>query len=188
VLITAWESLFDRARLQPGQTVLIHAGAGGVGHIAIQLAHDKKARVCTTVSSDSKSEFVRNLGAEKVINYKQQDFVAAVLDWTHGLGVNIAFDTVGGDTLNRTISAVRYGSDLVTLLQPDAATPWKEARTRNLRISLELMLTPMHQGLTDALRHHGEILERCAQLFDQGRLKIHVTQTFPSLKLQQPIV
>lgn len=179
VLITAWESLFDRARLQPGQTVLIHAGAGGVGHVAIQLAHDKGARVCTTVSDSSKTEFARSLGAEKVINYKQQDFVAAVLDWTHGQGVDIALDTVGGETFNRSISAVRYGGDLVTLLQPNAATPWKEARTRNLRISLELMLTPMHQGLINALRHQGQILEHCAQLFDQGKLNIHVARTFP---------
>lgn len=179
VLITAWESLFDRARLQLGQTVLIHAGTGGVGHIAIQLAHDKGARVCTTVSDGVKAEFVRSLGAEKVIDYKQQDFVSAVLDWTHDQGVDIAFDTVGGETFNRTISAVRHYGDLVTLLQPDTSAPWKEARMRNLRISLELMLTPIHQGLTAALRHQGQILEHCSQLFDQGKLKIHVAQTFP---------
>ncbi|MBI3773896.1 MAG: zinc-dependent alcohol dehydrogenase family protein [Gammaproteobacteria bacterium] len=179
VLITAWESLFDRAHLQPGQTVLIHAGAGGVGHVAIQLAHDKDARVCTTVGNSSKAEFVNRLGAEKVIDYKQQDFVTTVLDWTNGQGVDIAFDTVGGETFNRSISAVRYGGDLVTLLQPEDTASWKEARTRNLRISLELMLTPMHQGLTDALRHQGQILQRCAQLFDEGKLKIHVAHTFP---------
>lgn len=179
VLITAWESLFDRVRLQPGQTVLIHAGAGGVGHVAIQLAHDKGARVCTTVSDSSKTEFTRSLGAEKVIDYKQQNFVAAVLDWTHGQGVDIAFDTVGGETFNRTVSAVSYGGDLVTLLQPDATAPWKEARARNLRISLELMLTPMHQGLNDALRHQGQILEHCARLFDEGKLKVYVAHTFP---------
>lgn len=179
VLITAWESLFDRAHVQPGQTVLIHAGAGGVGHVAIQLAHDKGARVCTTVGGSAKAEFVRSLRTERVIDYRQHDFVAAVNEWTQGKGVDVAFDTVGGETFNRTVSAISYGGDLVTLLQPDASAPWKEARTRNLRISLELVLTPMHLGLVDPLHHQSEILEQCARLFDENKLNIRVAHRFP---------
>ncbi len=71
VMITAWEALFDRAKLQAGETVLIHAGAGGVGHVAIQIAVQHGARVATTVSSREKADYVSALGAEKVINYQQ---------------------------------------------------------------------------------------------------------------------
>ncbi|MDZ4263423.1 MAG: zinc-dependent alcohol dehydrogenase family protein [Pseudomonadota bacterium] len=179
VLITAWESLFDSCELEDENTVLIHAGAGGVGHVAIQLAKAAGARVCTTVGSAEKAEFVRGLGADKVIQYKDEDFVKAVLEWTDGKGVDLAFDTVGGKTLNRTFEAVRFYGDIVTLLQPDANTDWKTARMRNQRLSLELMLTPMQHGLFEVQAHHGEILADCAELFDSGDLKIHVSHTLP---------
>ncbi|MEA5597640.1 zinc-dependent alcohol dehydrogenase family protein [Rivularia sp. UHCC 0363] len=177
VLITAWEALYERGRLQPGEKVLIHAGAGGVGHVAIQLAKLKGADVCTTISSQEKADFVKNLGADYTINYKENDFVKAVLDWTNG-GVDLAFDTVGGTTFEKTFPAVRIYGDIVTILQPSAETNWKVARQRNLRISLELMLTPMLEGMVEAQAHHGEILAECAKWMDEGKLKICVNQTF----------
>jgi NADPH2:quinone reductase len=179
VVITAWEALYDRGRLEAGQQVLIHAGAGGVGHVAIQLAKLQGAKVCTTVSTPEKANFVRQLGADHVIFYQQTDFVPAALDWTEGKGVDLAFDTVGGDTLSQTFSAVRMYGDVVTILEPDAATNWKPARMRNLRFSLELMLTPLLQDIEDAQRSQAKILEQCAQLIDQGQLKIQLTHTFP---------
>ncbi|QSJ20059.1 zinc-dependent alcohol dehydrogenase family protein [Nostoc sp. UHCC 0702] len=178
VLITAWEALYERGRLEPGERVLIHAGAGGVGHVAIQLAKLKGATVSTTVSSEEKANFVRELGADHVIFYKQTDFVQAALDWTGGEGVDLAFDTVGGETFYQTFPAVRVYGDIVTILEPDAKTVWKSARTRNLRIGLELMLTPMLLGLEESLQHHADILEQCGQLIDQGKLKIHVGHQF----------
>jgi NADPH2:quinone reductase len=179
VLITAWESLFDCCELEEENSVLIHAGAGGVGHVAIQLAKAAGARVCTTVGSAEKAEFVRGLGADRVIQYKDEDFVKATLAWTDGKGVDLGFDTVGGETLNRTFEAVRFYGDIVTLLQPDANTNWKTARMRNQRLSFELMLTPMHQGLFEVQSHHSEILADCAELFDSGELKVHVSHTLP---------
>jgi NADPH:quinone reductase len=179
VLITAWESLYDRGRLEAGRKVLIHAGAGGVGHVAIQLAKLQGAEVCTTVSSPEKADFVRQLGADKVIFYTQTDFVPAALDWTEGEGVDLAFDTVGGDIFSKTFPAVRVYGDIVTILEPDAKTNWKVARSRNLRISLELMLTPMLQGLVEDLKHQAKILSQCARLIDEGKLKIHLAKTFP---------
>lgn len=182
VLITAWESLYDRGRLELGQRVLIHAGAGGVGHVAIQLAKIKGAEVCTTVGDQEKARLVRQFGADHSILYKQTDFVQATLDWTGGEGVDLAFDTVGGKTFFDTFPAVRVYGDVVTILEPDAADGnWKVARSRNLRISLEIMLTPMLQGLVAAQQHQAAILEQCAQWIDQGKLKIHLSQTF-SLK------
>lgn len=180
VLITAWEALCDRCNLQPGQRVLIQAGAGGVGHVAIQLAVLKQARVATTVGSEEKARLVRQLGAELAILYKQADVVQAVMDWTQGEGVDIAFDTVGGATFFQSLETVKVYGDAVTILEFDSTNAnWKTARMRNLRLSQELMLTPMLQGLVAAQQHQAEILKDCAQLFDEGKLKIHLQQVFP---------
>ena len=90
VLLTAWEALFERANLQEGQTVFINAGAGGVSHVAIQLAKYKGAKVCTTISNKVKAEFVKSLGADLIINYKKDDTEQAILDWTGGKGIDVA--------------------------------------------------------------------------------------------------
>ncbi len=182
VTITAWEALYDRARLQAGQKVLIHAGAGGVGHVAVQLAALQGALVATTIGTLEKAQFVRSLGAELPILYKQSDFVGAIADWTSDEGVDVAFDTVGGALLGQTFPAVQLYGDVVTILEPDPATDWRTARNRNLRVSFTLMLTPMLNGMIRAQQAQTKILEQCARLFDQGNLKIHVGQVF---KLEQ---
>lgn len=179
VCIAAWEALHDRARLQPGQRVLVHGGTGGVGHIAVQLARVAGAHVCTTVGSAEKAELVGALGAELPILYQEHDFVQAVMEWTEGRGVDVALDTVGGETFSRTAEAVAYYGDLVTLLQPDAKTDWKAARFRNLRIGLVLMLSPMWFGLQAGRAHHATILEQCARLFDRDALRVEVHRTLP---------
>ncbi len=178
VLITAWEALYDRASLQTGETVLIHAGAGGVGHVATQIARLAGARVCTTVSGPEKADFVHSLGAEYAINYREEDLVQAVMDWTEGRGVDVALDTVGPETFAKTMPAMAYYGDLVTILDP-GQVDLKEARTRNLRIGFELMLTPMLRNLPEARAHQGEILRRCGEWIDRGELSIQVSRTFP---------
>jgi len=180
-LITAWESLFDRANVQTGQKVLVHGGAGGVGHLAIQLAKHAGAGVCSTVSSKSKASFVQSLGADEHIYYRDEDFVQAVLRWTDAQGVDVALDTVGGQTFEQTFAAVRYGGQVVSLLQPATGTNWSIARQRNLGISLELMLSPTFLKIPQAQRAQSQILETCAPRFDNNELGIHVTQTY-SLK------
>jgi NADPH2:quinone reductase len=185
VLLTAWEALNDRARLSAGQTVLIHAGAGGVGHVAIQLARAAGARVCTTVSGPEKADFAHALGAEYCINYREEDLVESVMDWTEGRGVDVALDTVGPAVFRRTIPAMAHYGDLVTILDPGSDLDLKEARNRNLRISLELMLTPMLFNLPRARTHQGEILRRCAKMIDRGDIKIHVSRTFPLAQAQE---
>jgi NADPH2:quinone reductase len=177
VLITAWESLYDRGRLQAGEKVLIHGGAGGVGHVAIQLAKIRDAQVCTTVGSPDKERLVRQLGADFPILYQQTSFVESVLNWTDNQGVDLAFDTVGGQTFFDTCQAVKVYGDLVTILQPSGDL--KIARNRNLRISLELMLTPMLMNLVNAQQYQADILTQCANWIDEGKLKIHLSQTFP---------
>lgn len=177
VLITAWEALFDRARLQAGQTVLIHAGAGGVGHAAIQLAKSVGARVLTTVSTPEKAAFSKGLGADEAILYSEEDFVEAVVRLTNGRGAEVVLDTVGPEVFRQSIPAVAHYGDLVTLLDPGSDVNWKEARNRNLRIAFTLMLTPMLRDLPEARAHHAEILAACGELIETGKLRIEVAQT-----------
>jgi NADPH2:quinone reductase len=179
VLITAWEALHDRARLQPGQRVLIHAGAGGVGHVAIQLARQAGAAVAVTVSNQEKAALATQLGAERAINYRNEDVTAAVMAWTNHEGVDIALDTVGGAVLDSCFSCVKPYGDVVTILSPTANTEWGEARKRNLRLSMELMLSPVMLELEAAKRHQADILRECATLFDQRLLRIIIAERFP---------
>ncbi len=179
VLLTAWEALHDRAGIKAGDKVLIHAGAGGVGHVAIQLAKLAGCEVVTTVGSDEKAAFVQSLGADMAINYNTTDFVEACLDWSDSLGVDVVFDTVGGKVFERGFAATRPYGHVVSLLQPAENTDWKIARLRNLTISLELMLSPMYLGWDEAEKHQAEILGKCAVLFDAGKLQIALSDTLP---------
>lgn len=179
VLITAWEALFDRARLQAGQSVLIHGGAGGVGHVAVQLAKLAGARVCVTVGSAEKTAYARRLGADEAVVYTEGDFVQAVHEWTEGRGVDVALDSVGGEVFRRTVEAVAHYGDLVTLLDPGADVLWKEARNRNLRVGFVFMLIPMLRALPEARRRQGEILDRCRGWLDQGLLKLQIGRALP---------
>jgi NADPH2:quinone reductase len=175
VLITAWGALFDRGGLQAGQTVLIHAGAGGVGHVAIQLAKLKGAKVITTVSSTQKAEFVKNMGADEAIIYTQNGFANAVNDLTGGKGADLVFDTVGAAVFKESIAVTAHFGRLVTLLDPGELN-LGEARMRNLLIGFELMLTPMLRDLPEARDKHIEILNQCAQWADKGLLKPHINK------------
>lgn len=180
VLITAWEALVERANLQPGQTILIHAGAGGVGHIAVQLAHYLGARIAATVSDARKSELVASLGAAKIIRYREQDFVQEALNWTEHKGVDVVFDTVGGDTFLRSLSAARVGGKVVSLLStPLSLADAQLARLRNLTLCYELMLTPQVMVLHDERVRQRKILEHGAQLVDAGKLGVLVNHKLP---------
>lgn len=178
VLITAWGALYERGGLQSGQTVLIHAGAGGVGHVAIQLAKLKGARVITTVSSEKKAEFVRSLGADEVVTYKPNGFTDAVLELTQGKGCDLVLDTVGPSVFQESIPVTAHFGRLVTLLDP-GTFDLAEARMRNLLIGFELMLTPMLKDLHEARDRHVEILQQCAKWVDLRQLRVHISTQLP---------
>lgn len=117
--LTAWQALFDALKLQKGESILIHAGAGGVGGFAIQLAHWAGAKVYTTASSRN-SDYVKGLGADVVIDYTKEDFV----DRIHRdlpKGIDVVFDTLGGKTLEKSYQAVRDGGRLACIVQPPKA-------------------------------------------------------------------
>lgn len=174
VLITAWGALFDKGNLQKGQTVLIHGGAGGVGHIAIQLAKLKGAKVISTVSSEEKARLARSLGADYTINYLENGFVDEVNRLTGARGVDLVIDTVGADVFKDSIAVTAYFGRLITLLDPGELL-FAEARMKNLMIGFELMLAPMLKALDEPRDKHVTILEQCAQWVEQGKLKVHVS-------------
>ena len=104
----AWLALYERARLQPGETLLVHAGAGGAGSAALQLGVHAGARVFATAGSAEKTKLCRDLGAELAINYREVDFAEAVLDATDGRGVDVAFDAVSGDVTLKTFGCMAF--------------------------------------------------------------------------------
>lgn len=180
VLITAWESLFNRACVCEGTSVLIHAAAGGVGHIAVQLAKQAGAQVLATVGSADKAAWVTHLGADRVFVYKDVDFTAAVLDWTRGQGVDVVLDAVGGDTFCRSFACTRVYGRVVTLLQSECPPEaHKVARLRNLALVYELMLTPSLLDMHEERVHQRRILEEGARLIEADRLKVKVSQVLP---------
>jgi len=179
VLITAWESLVERANLQAGQTVLIH-GVGGVGHIAIQLANHLGARVAVTVSDDKKEGLAQGLEAEKIIRYKEEEFVQDVGEWAGGKGVDVVLDTIGGDIFRRSLKAARVGGKIVSLLAtPLSAEDAQLARLRNLTLCYELMLTPQIMKLHEERIRQRKILEQGAQLIKAGNLGVLVSYALP---------
>lgn len=186
VLLTAWEALIERANLQAGKTILIHGAAGGVGHVAVQLAHHLGANIAATVGRDQQTGLVHGLGAEKIINHRLQDFVQETMDWTSGKGVDVVLDSVGGETFLRSLAAVRIGGRLVSLLcTPLSLNDAQLARLRNLSLCYELMLTPQLLKLHDERVRQRVILEQGAQLVEAGKLGVLVSHKLPLEKASE---
>lgn len=157
VALTAWGALFDEAGLQVGERVLIHAGAGGVGSIAVQLAKQRGAHVITTASARN-HDYVRGLGADEAIDYRSTAFETVVRD------VDLVLDAVGGDTLARSYSVLRPGGRLVSIVSmPDAAA------CAEVGIGCAAHDLDPTQGTLAAI----------AEGFDRGELRLPVERHFP---------
>ena len=115
VVSTVWSNVFMTANLQPGQTILIHGGSSGIGTMAIQLARAIGARVAVTAGSADKLEACRALGAEILINYREQDFVEVLADATQGRGADVILDNIGAKYLARNVSALAVNGRLVII-------------------------------------------------------------------------
>jgi len=178
VFITAWEAFSERAMIKDGETVLVHGGAGGTGQIAIQIARELGARVAATVSSDDKAQVVRSLGAELSINYRDEDFVAAVQEWTGGAGVNVALDNAGPDVFHQSIRAMAPYGRIVTLMGTPGDLEDETAYNNNLSIHNLMMLTPMWLGLEAERRRQGDIVRRAMEWLGEGRIKSQVAATY----------
>ncbi|MFO7642462.1 MAG: NAD(P)H-quinone oxidoreductase [Candidatus Competibacteraceae bacterium] len=110
---TVWSNVFDRARLQPGEILLVHGGASGIGTTAIQLAKALGSRVFATVGGGEKVQPCLDLGAERAIDYREEDFVQVIKDVTRNRGVDVILDMVGGDYVQRNLSALAVEGRLV---------------------------------------------------------------------------
>ncbi|WP_040159220.1 NAD(P)H-quinone oxidoreductase [Mobilicoccus massiliensis] len=115
VVATVWSNVFMTANLQPGQTLLIHGGGSGIGTMAIQLAKQVGARVAVTAGSAEKLEFCRELGAEILINYREEDFVEKLKEATDGHGADVILDVIGAKYLDRNVSALATNGRLVVI-------------------------------------------------------------------------
>ncbi|QAY75159.1 zinc-dependent alcohol dehydrogenase family protein [Sphingosinicella sp. BN140058] len=145
---TVWESLVTRARLAVHETILIHGGAGGVGSVAIQLAKAMGARVITTARR-SNHDFVRSLGADDVIDHRADDYVAAVADLTQGQGVDVVFDTIGGDALTRSPLVLADAGRVVSIV--DIAQPQNLIEAWGKNAAYHFVFTRQNRGKLDAL-------------------------------------
>lgn len=168
VSITAWEGLFNKINLSSGQKVLIHAGTGGVGHIAIQLAKWAGAEVYTTVSSAEKSAIATTLGAKEAINYRNESVADYVQRLTDNKGFDVVFDTVGGENLDKSLAAVALNGDVITI-QANSTHDLAPMHARGASLHVVFMLIPLIYNLQR--ERHGKILKRVAELVDEGKLK-----------------
>lgn len=180
VTITAWEALVERAQVAEGQRVLVQAGAGGVGHMSVQIARIAGARVATTVSGEEKSALAAALGAELLIDYCREDVGEKLRAWTGMDGADVVHDTVGGNTFTACFSLVRPYGDLVSNVE----SPWEneaieEMHNRNLRVSFTWMPAPSVFGWREHRERQRTILERAGNRFDSGDLRVQVGATFP---------
>jgi NADPH2:quinone reductase len=165
--ITAWEGLVDRAKVHSGQKVLIHAGAGGIGHIAVQLAQAFGAEVFATVSAD-KRLVVEAFGAT-AIDYRALSTEQYLAIHTGGQGFDVVYDTIGGATIDASfLSVKRYTGHVVSCLgwSNHSLAPLS---FRGATYSGVFTLLPLLTGLDQA--HHGMILRKAAALADSGKLK-----------------
>ncbi|WP_025855054.1 zinc-dependent alcohol dehydrogenase family protein [Pseudomonas sp. CHM02] len=158
---TAWEALTVRAALRVGESILIHGGAGGVGHLAIQLAKAIGARVFTTVR-EANIEFVESMGADVIIDYEKEDYVDAILRETGGRGVDVVFDTIGGNTLSRSPDALAQLGRVVSIV--DIAQPQNLVQAWGKNASYHFVFTRQNRGKLDEL----------STLVAQGQLRPHV--------------
>jgi NADPH:quinone reductase-like Zn-dependent oxidoreductase len=155
--LTAWQALVDHADLQDGQTVLIHAGAGGVGHFAVQIAKARGATVIAT-ASDHNHEFLLDLGADVVVDYRTQRFEDFATD------VDVVLDPIGGETQERSFGTLKKGGILVSIVQPP---------------SPELLEQYGVRGAVFLVEPNGEQLATLAEMIDAGDIAPHISATFP---------
>ncbi|WP_329119619.1 NADP-dependent oxidoreductase [Streptomyces sp. NBC_01465] len=158
--LTAWQTLVDAAGVQPGQRVLIHAAAGGVGHLAVQIAKARGAYVIGTARA-AKHDFVRGLGADEVVDYTQTAFETAVSD------IDIVLDAIGGEYGPRSLKTLRPGGIVLSIASPAEAELTPVAAELGLRAAFTIV-EPDHAGLTEI-----------AALVESGKLRVVIDTVLP---------
>jgi NADPH2:quinone reductase len=178
-LMTVWHNVFERGALQAGETLLIHGGSSGIGTMAIQLAKAFGAKVIVTVGSQEKAGACRKLGADHAINYKTEDFVAAVKTATAGAGANLILDMVGGDYVERNYDAAAVDGRVVQIATLGGAKA-------NVNVAKLMVKRLHHTGSTLRPRSNADkaamvaaIEAKVMPLLREGRVKPLMDGTFP---------
>lgn len=181
VALTAWQALVVKGNVQPGHKVLIHAGAGGVGSIAIQLAKHLGAHVATTASGKN-ADFARELGADVVIDYRAQDFETELSDY------DLVLDSLGGENLQKSLRILRPGGKAIGISGPPDPAFAKEAGLNPLlRLAIAVLSGKIRRKAKKLgvsyeflfMRPSGEQLRQIATLVDAGTLRPVVGKTYP---------
>jgi len=187
VSITAWTALIDKARLKPGQTVLIHGATGGVSHVAIQIAKAKGATVYATCSSTSKEKMAKALGADYAINYRDMTVNQYVEHFTAGKGFDVVFDTVGGDNIQTSFQATALNGTVVSV-STRSTQDLSFMHAKGLSLHVVFMLIPLlHEQPTSqqssvtikngGRAHQGEILNHITALVNNADLRPLIDET-----------
>jgi NADPH2:quinone reductase len=176
---TVWTNLFERGRLAPGESVLIHGGSSGIGTTAIQMARAAGVRVFATAGTSDKCAACEALGAERAINYRDTDFVAAVRDATGGEGVDVVLDIVGGEYLPKNVESLAMNGRLVqigVMGGPRAQINMFPVMQRRLTITGSTLRprTVAEKGAIARAVH-----EHVWPLYEAGTIRVLVHATFP---------
>jgi NADPH:quinone reductase-like Zn-dependent oxidoreductase len=187
--LTAWQALVEMAQVQPGQRVLIHAGSGGVGTIAIQVAKHLGA-IVTTTTSTANVEWVKNLGADVVIDYKKDDFETIVHDY------DVAFDTLGGETLKKSLPVIKPGGKVISVAGPPEPEFAREyglnwVVTQAIRVlSFQIRRKAKRRQVTYSflfMKPSGSQLSELGSLIDSGAIRPVVDRVFPFQSTQEAL-
>lgn len=168
--ITAYEAIFQRANIQPGQKVLIYGGIGGVGHLGLQFAKALEAEVYATVSNEQQAAIAKELGADYTIDYKKESVEDFVNKHTDGKGFDVVFDTIGNQHLQHSFEAVKRKGTVVTTLSLDKIdiSPIHE---KALAFHTVYMIIPILYNDEAGKQEHGQILKHISGLVEQGKVK-----------------
>jgi NADPH:quinone reductase-like Zn-dependent oxidoreductase len=181
VSLAAWQALVDRAHVQPGQKVLVHAGAGGLGSTVIQLAKHLGATVATTARGEN-AELVRSLGADVVVDYTKEDF-AAVLS-----GYDVVLDSLGGENLQRSLTVLKPGGLAIGVTgPPDPGFAKQLGAPRFMGLAMGLLSRKVRKQARELgvrysfvfVQANGGQLRELASLYDAGHLRPLIDKTFP---------
>ncbi len=175
---TVWSNVFDRAQLQPGETLLVHGGTSGIGTTAIQLAKAFNAKVIVTTGSEAKCEFCLQLGADAAINYKEQDFVEEIKRLTDNRGVDVILDMIGGDYFPRNLKCMADDARLVQI----AIQNGPKAEINLLPVMLKRLIitgsTLRARDDTFKAAIADKLLEKAWPLLASGQIKPAIHSTF----------
>ena len=176
---TVWHNVFERGRLQRGETLLVHGGSSGIGTTAIQLAKAFGARVITTAGSAEKCDACRRLGADVAINYKQDDFVAATKAATNGKGADVVLDMVGGDYIERNYEAAAVEGRIVQIAFQGGPKATVDFRRIMLKRLTHTGSTLRARSIEDKAAIARAVEAHALPLVAAGKVKPVIDSTFP---------